>query len=68
MSSYAEKPRNQIRNHVLVTDIISIADDTSGDDENDSSDEAKIQEIMACIAKGLRKVIFWRDKRKVNNK
>ena len=37
-----------------------------GDDEDDSSNEAKIQEIMACIAKGLRKVKFGRHNRKVN--
>ena len=63
-SIYVEKPRNQ----VSVTDTISVTDDSSGDDENDSSDEAKIHEIMACIAKGLRKVRFRRDDRKVNYK
>ena len=45
VSSYAEKPRNQIRNQILVTDSISVTDDSSKDDEDDSSNESKIQEI-----------------------
>ena len=48
--SYAEKPRNQIRNQVSDTDILLVTDDSSGDDTNDSSGEAKMQEIMECIA------------------
>ena len=47
--SYAEKPRNQIRNQVSDIDILSDTDDSSGDYANESSDEAKMQEIMACI-------------------
>ena len=66
--SYAEKPRNQIRNQVSDTDILSVTDDSSGDDTNDSSDEAKMQEIMACIAQGLRKVKFGRGKKKDQSK
>ncbi|XP_017227897.1 spindle pole body component 110-like [Daucus carota subsp. sativus] len=68
VSSYAEKPRNQIMNQISVTDSVSVTDNSSGDDEDDSPNEAKIQEIMACIAKGQRKVKFGRDKRKVNYK
>ena len=68
VSSYAEKPRNKIWNQISVTNSISVSDDSSGDDKDDSSNEAKIQEIMACIAKGLRKVKFGRDKGKASYK
>ena len=62
--SYAEKPRNRIRYQVSDTDILSVPDESSGDNVDDSSDEAKMQEIMACIAQGLRKVKFGRRKKK----
>ena len=67
-NSYTGNPRNQIRNQISVNDSVSVTDDSSREDKDDSSNEAKIQEIMACITKRLMNVKFGRDKRKVNYK
>nr|XP_017233171.1 PREDICTED: TMV resistance protein N-like [Daucus carota subsp. sativus] len=50
--SYAEKPRKQVRSQVSETDILSVTNDSSEDSADEVSDEAKMQEIMACIEKG----------------
>ena len=41
-SSYTGNPRNQIRNQISVNDSVSVTDDSSREDKDDSSNEAKI--------------------------